>query len=775
MIELFRFQQEASATAFARFQRYVDDPVVTGTTRHPHQVPFFQALSSITASGKTAILADIVATVSQSMPIRPVVLWISKGKVVVEQSYADLAPGGKYHHLLGDAEVRPLADYDATTVAIGVQTMVFFATVGTFNQKDKEKGTLSIYKGDLDNADHSIWDSLKLRLTDANVRRPLLVIYDEGHNLSDQQTDLLLELEPVALFLASATMRLPARLSREVADLENNGWSRETLVTTVDAKQVSETGLVRNDVKLVGYQTPMEEAVSQLLSDLANIETDASAFGLPGKPKAIYVCETNTVAGSGSEQDNPKQPFNGRKARPILIWRYLTERHGIDPDEIAVYCSLKMDKNFPAPDEFHLFSGGAKDYEEFVAGAYRHIIFNKTLQEGWDDPLAYCAYIDKSMGSEVAVEQVIGRVLRQPGAKHYPAESLNAARMYVRVDRSNVFNEMIERVDQKIGSEMPTIKITVTPPGKTPPVEYPPKQPMTVSETAIISTAAEAPIVKAITTKLNDYRQADVNTKGAGRRAIVQRLVGETSSGEPVWETFEQSGRAYARWFFQREIVRRYARAAEVAPTDDPKFDAEIGFGSIAETNVRDVAAEVVDLYLDNVVIRQKAVNPYVVGPLDARPDEVEEFTNALHGGYAGLNVSLELPFAKALDKTGLTWTRNPSPTGYRIPLPTLGSTSRFFPDFIVWSEDEDDVYLVDTKGEHLALEAVARKLLNIERPAKATQRLHIKLVAKGDWNKDGEQETKEGWTVFGFAAGGGRSASQYDDLDALLFEMLVF
>ena len=50
-----------------------------------------------------------------------------------------------------------------------------------------------------------------------------------------------------------------------------------------------------------------------------------------------------------------------------------------------------------------------------MAGDFRHVIFNLSLQEGWDDPLAYFAYIDKSMESNIQVEQIIGRLLRQPG------------------------------------------------------------------------------------------------------------------------------------------------------------------------------------------------------------------------------------------------------------------------------------------------------------------------------------------------------------------------
>src|SRR5690349_12349888 len=113
MITLLDFQQEASDTAADRFLAYMPEPAVTGTKNNQREVPFFQALSSITGSGKTPILADIVNTVSHGMPVSPVVLWLSMGKVVVEQSYAHLAPGGKYNHLLGGAEVRLLADYDA--------------------------------------------------------------------------------------------------------------------------------------------------------------------------------------------------------------------------------------------------------------------------------------------------------------------------------------------------------------------------------------------------------------------------------------------------------------------------------------------------------------------------------------------------------------------------------------------------------------------------------------------------------------------------------------
>lgn len=325
MIELYEFQQKAAATISERFTRYVADPVIAGTQQHQRTVPFFQALASITASGKTVILADVVSSVTAALPVAPVVLWLSKGRVVVEQTLANLLPGGKYHHLLGSAEVRPLPEYDPEEVADLRKPVVYFATVGTFNQKDKENGSLVIYRCDIDTADQSTWDAIKQRLTRDNVRRPLIVVYDEAHNLSDQQTDLLLELEPTAFLLASATMRLLERLAKEVELLKSNGWDDESLITAVDAKAVADSGLVKSTVVLAGYQSPMEETVATLIADFEQAEEDGKSYGLVGKPKAIYVCNTNIVAGNANEREDPKRPFASRQAPSILIWRQLVD------------------------------------------------------------------------------------------------------------------------------------------------------------------------------------------------------------------------------------------------------------------------------------------------------------------------------------------------------------------------------------------------------------------------------------------------------------------
>lgn len=763
MITLYEFQERAAEHIVDRFRMYYEDPPMRGTAKKRRVIPFYQALSAITASGKTVILAEAVSGMAAVTVPAPVILWLSKGKVVVEQSYANLAEGGKYHHLLAPASVNTLAQYDAEDVAEARDPLVYFATVGTFNQKDKEKGDRAIFRSDIDVAEASTWDALKLRVTEDGIRRPLIVVYDEGHNLSDQQTNLLLELEPNAIVVASATMRQPPALSAEVQRLrEEMEWDEATLITQVGAKAVADSGLVKSTVVLSGYQAPMEETVASLLEDMQAAAADAEANGI-GPPKAIYVCKTNIVEGDSLQRDDPKRPFADRQAPPILIWRYLTEQGGVNPEEIAVYCSLKFDKAFPPPSEFVLFNGGDKDYTAFSAGSFRHVIFNLGLQEGWDDPLAYFAYIDKSMESNVQVEQVIGRLLRQPGQTHYPAERLNTATFYVRVDKSGVFSELLDAVSDKLESDAPQVKLVKSPPGKAKPELIEPKSLTTVFETAYATDEAVEPIQELLD-GMNDYRADDgTNTKSKGSRASVQRVVGTPGEVEFEWEEFEHTGMVSVRWLFNREVTRRVKGALGLAPTDAPKFDALVGFGSPAQQDVARVAAEVVEAYVEGVFLKQKRIDPYEVSGTFVRRDEWTTYKNAVHEGYSDLN-PLERAFAAAIDETGLTWCRNPSRSGYAIPLISIGSTSNFYPDFLVWKGK--DVFAIDTTGPHLLIEKTGRKLLAISPPEKRAGRLFVRLVSPGTWTANVEQEDTDGYTVWGQRPDGKLRAAHADTVE---------
>jgi len=758
-MELLDFQQAASDQIADRYTAYARAPVRVGRSGSERQIPFLQLLNSVTASGKTLILADAVSSIAKTSTLQPVVLWLSKASVVVAQSYANLDAGGAYHELLDEFEVRTLADYDEGDLAAHpTRSALFFATVGTFNQEKKAEGTLNVFKSAIDDASHSTWESLKLRPDGRGYRRPLVVVYDEAHNLSDQQVGLLLELNPDAFLLSTATSRIPQRLEAEVIDhLKKIGDLTDAdLQTNVDAAQVASSGLIKTSINLIGRQAPMEEVIEEMIGQLQLATKAARQQGLPRAPKAVYVCKTNIAEDSG-ERDDPKQPFVQRRAPPILIWRYLTEKLKVTPSEIAVYCDLKTDRNYPLPEELTLFRGGDSDYEQFASGGFRHIIFNQSLQEGWDDPYVYFAYIDKSMGSKVQAEQIIGRLLRQPGRKHYTNPKLNAAEVFVRVEAAGVFEEVVASVEQRIRTGATGVKVTATRPGKKPKAEVAPKVKMFVPVPAIVTDRAEKRIAEYLA-KMSDYRNDGINTRGVGKRAFVQRIVGGPTGQHFVWENFGEAATVLARWLFSREVARVHKGALGVAVTSSAdgtptKFDARIGLTSPAAAHVSDVARKVGEAFVDQVYLKLRGPNPYEIPPALVTPGSEVAFKNATHARYDKEDFNgYELPFAEALDGKGLVWCRNPSRSGYSIPIPTPGKTLNFFPDFLVWKGN--DVYAIDTKGSHLHTDAV-RKLVAIKPATGSTQRVFVRFVSDGVIESAGPQPDGSGYTVWSFKPSG--------------------
>ena len=763
MIQLLQFQEEAAAQIAERVSAYLDEPVVAGRGQSRHQVPFLQALSAITGAGKTAILAAAVARISAEMPVAPVVLWLSKRDAVVSQTYANLASGGKYNHLLEHMPVATLADYSPDEVAGTDQPMLFVATVGTFNQVDREDGTLRIYKSNIDGmGGTSTWTALTQRLDGQRRRRPLVVVYDEGQNLSDQQVDLLLELEPDVFLPASATLHYPERLDREIAILRANDYTDPELATRVPTPAVVAAGLVKPHVLLEGYNSPMEETVASLIASMRETEAEALSLGVELRPKAIYVCDTNVLASDPSATEDPKQPFEQRQSPPIQIWRYLTEQCDVPPDDIAVYAALKVDNDYPLPDDFALFSGAAGDFENFTAGDYQHVIFNVRLQEGWDDPSVYYAYIDKSMNSKAQVTQVIGRVLRQPGATHYSSDLLNTAHFYVRVDRKEVFSTVVSEVEKELGAGS-GIQLTVSRPGNRGLVPYAPRVQVEVPQTGIDARRA-VPLIESKMASAPDFRDGGANVRGTGSRRIVRQKVGEAAEATE-WETFEQSSTASARWIFKREIQRQFTSVQGVINWADPKLDAVVGIGSPAYTSLCELASAVVDQYTGAARLKQREANPYRVGTLLARADLVTAFKNSVHEGYAGLNND-EAQFAAALDEQGVVWARNPDRTGFGIDLISPGATKRFYPDFLVWTDAR--VVCLDTKGPHLIDATARRKLLNVQHSGTG-RRLDIQFVSKGKYNEQLERRGPDGTTAWSLQADGQLRATHYEELSQVI------
>lgn len=705
--------------------------------------PFYQALAALPGSGKTPILADAVSQLRTHFTLEPIVLWISKAKAVVEQTLFNFEPGGKYETLIEGFLVVSLSELSVAMVQDGASPILALATVGSFNQKGRGDGTLKVHQVAEDVGTDALWTTLTSRQPiDADSRRPLIIVYDEGHNLSDQQTELLLELEPDVILVASATMRTPGRLGQVIDRLRQSGWSdthvkdevksvQAGLVTAISSRDVVEAGLVKRQVVLAGYATEMETTLSEMLAEFKLCTTKAVQLEAGFIPKAVYVCRTNISQEDGT-QDNPNKPFNTRKAPPILIWRYLVEQCGVAPETIAVYCDLKVNrKEHPLPKQFKLFSGGEDDFASFTQGDFTHIIFNQSLQEGWDDPSCCFAYIDKSMGSPIQVEQVIGRLLRQPNARHYADPDLNTANFYLRIDERQEFDRTLRAVQSKIAAEMPEIKLEGFADGRDRHRgRQEPRKPLTVPEIHIDADNAIQPLQDVIA-NIHDYSSDTANVQGPGQLTRAVQAVGDGSSAVIEVRKREHSNRVIARWLVRRAMQTMYPEAVKTVDWTDPRFEARIEMTSRAANNLRDDAERLVDAYLANADLAFEAANLYSVAGVLCKPDGIHRFSNSGHAGYSDLS-PIELEFALAIDATGLDWVRNPANGGYAIPLLEKGDTRNFYPDFLVWKGDL--IYALDPKGDHLVAKDAGRKLLAI-RDEKGRQRVMVRLLTEGRWS----------------------------------------
>jgi type III restriction enzyme len=787
MFELKVFQARAAksiADRYAFFANHKYRPKKGDTPR-----PYFQALSAITGAGKTPILADAVTQLRVHFSCEPIVFWMSKAKSVVAQTYANFSGGGKYAGLIEGFNVVNASELNPHMIADSSEALMVLATTGLFNNKDQSAGQLNIYKRDADLfGNQSPWERL-IERHDGQRRRPLVIVYDEGHNLSEQQSEILGELEPDAFLLASATLTLPNNFNSSVAQQirqwvqdaadkeafeslraidEHGAPNAELFMTTaIDSKAVVEAQLVKKGIQFDGTTSTMETCLDDLIVRMETIQSEIDTLGLGFKPKAIYVCKTNLTDDGG--RDDHTLPFEKRNAPPIRIWRHLVDEKKIDPKTIAIYANLSFIEG-NKPDAVNLFSKGENDFDEFSEGDFQHIIFNLALQEGWDDPACYLAYIDKSMGSSIQVEQVIGRVLRQPKATHYDSADLNSAHFFLRVDSKPVFEDSIRKVKAKLQSEGSPITIVSnygTSGGGA--EEIWPNNDTDVKLCHVLADSdAARETIADIVANFPTFVEGSENAIGQAHAAteLIDLNHLDEEQSKTSWTEIGHTNPVRLRWFVEKALRVRSKGAKAATDVQAKKFDVRVQINSIAHRQAEKLADEIVAAYYDLTELVYESMQPFEFGVMRV-PKSAIPFANGIYERYAGFN-KFELPFAQALDTVGLPWHRNPSNGGFHIPLLSEGDTAAFFPDFIVWKGEK--IFCLDTKGSHLLSDAVARKLFDIHEDGKT--RIHVRFVTEGKQNTLRAKPLPGGYTVWKMK-NGSPAGIHFDDMDKAIKECL--
>lgn len=227
-----------------------------------------------------------------------------------------------------------------------------------------------------------------------------VIIVDESHNVtSSLSQDMLRNLNPSFVFELTATPRTGANI-----------------ISFVDALVMRDQHMVK--LPVIVRNLPSRTSVIAHAIDLrARLEAEAEAEEQTGgayiRPIVLLQAESKTKADAKTFE---------------LVKAELLE-HGIAEEWIKIKTADKDELS-----GLDLMSASCP---------VRFIITVNALKEGWDCPFAYILATLADRSSAVDVEQILGRILRQPYVRAHGHEPLNMS--YV-LTASSVFSQTLERI-----------------------------------------------------------------------------------------------------------------------------------------------------------------------------------------------------------------------------------------------------------------------------------------------------------------------------------------
>lgn len=384
------------------------------------EIPFV-CMKLPTGGGKTLVgcyaVPEIMNIVLSHKMDRGVVLWFTPSEAIKSQTLRkfkdrkdphrqvlDVAFDNKVQVFSNEESLRLRRDDVENNLCVIIASLEAFRKEKTLQKKYKvyqENGEMVNHfenvkniKGLETDGDGEIINSL------ANVIRmnsPLVVI-DEGHKTQTQLSiDFIKDLNPGFIIEYTATPRAGSNILVEIF--------------ASDLKQE----------QMVKIPIVLESAVQWENSLIRGIEKRKELEKEANKNKAEYIRPIVLI------QAEPKSEV--RKTVTVeVVKEYLLKAH-IPEEEIAIKTS-KINEL----EGIDLLSKKSK---------IKYIITVSALAEGWDCSFAYVLVSLANVGAKIAVEQIIGRILRMPYAKRKENEDLN--RSYIFASAKN-FQEAANQI-----------------------------------------------------------------------------------------------------------------------------------------------------------------------------------------------------------------------------------------------------------------------------------------------------------------------------------------
>lgn len=721
--DLKPYQTQAAGALAAMIQEYPNGSLKKKfDTETGELLPLLCRLRAITGAGKTPILALAAKQLENA-----VILWTTNRTAIISQTKANLSSGGKYADLLPDGtsvyDLSQMGPGDWTE-AMGATTglTILLATVASFNQ-DGDK--LKIHQ-DRNGTTH--WKMLGGVGPDSRVR-PLYVFYDEGHGATVSQFRRLRELNPKAFLLASASP-LPDEFNDMLPGVtpDEKSASLELRTVPVRTQEVVAAGLLKTRLYLVDCNIAQSDAVAEANGRLQSL-AEQFARQKGDVPIACFIVNATE--------------------RGVDIWEDLI-RLGVPANRIAVHLNgaeaVMLERRGMTNGLIDTYKA-KKSPEDLKAEGYTHLIWNLTLREGWDEPMAYVAYIDDRGRGTNDMVQKIGRFVRQPEAKPFDDPDLNSAYFYF-----NVSDQEFETLLREMQAEMTVngYEVIAVKNGERPKTsrEVEPKTVKTAPEFSISFGDKIEKIDSILLDGVVSYAPESLQAAGTITTRVVDTKNLTEDAALQTTERRDNNAAISAYDFLINSLIARDSRIAgryNSSIGDEKKMRQKLQFGSEAITDMTkhvSIVSESLNAEM-RLVSKGRHAGTYTVKPFNlVSPDitnvteamrekyRVRAYTNAVHAEYNGLN-PFEVQVADALDATGLTWCRNPSRTGYAIPIAEFGAeTENFYPDFLLWTDKE--IWAIDPKGTHIKEGAVQNKLFDVTGVPSVTIPVRVALILEG-------------------------------------------
>ncbi|SCY36703.1 type III restriction enzyme [Nonlabens sp. Hel1_33_55] len=398
--------------SFKGMRPYKDN--VTGATHIAIKVP--------TAGGKTFIACNALHTINKHMSRGnpKAVIWLVPWSNLLQQTYNNLSnPSHPYREKLntlfnGRVEVYDKesllqgANFNPSSVAEQLNIFVFNFSSLRINSRKKDDRKVYQENGAYESFRESVIDkNLVLPDTDEtaliNVIRSLnpVVIVDESHNAeSDLSVEMLNNLNPSLVLDLTATPK-----------------SNSNIISFVNAIELKKEHMVKLPVVVYNHNRK-EEVITSALHLQRKLELHAQE----------------------------EEKVTGRYIRPIILFQAQSNIKGKNNTTFQKIKDNLVKLRIPE-EQIKIKVSGIDELKDIDLTSrncpVRYIITVNALKEGWDCPNAYilASLADKS--SPVEVEQILGRVLRQPYVTKHQNALLNLSFV---LTASAKFNETLDNI-----------------------------------------------------------------------------------------------------------------------------------------------------------------------------------------------------------------------------------------------------------------------------------------------------------------------------------------